>query len=407
MVAKISAGRSLYSTLAYNHQKINAGNAKVLFTNNMVEPRDGNFSIGICTGSFEPYLLANKRTENPVIHISLNPDPKDKLNDEQFTKIAEEYMQKLGYGNQPFVVFKHEDIDRHHIHIVSVKVDETGRMIRDNFQHRLSMRICRDLERKYRLVPANEKQKAAGYSLKPVEPKKGNIKQQIANVVRPVSRLWHFQSFNEYKALLSVYNVHVVEVKGEHRGKLYKGLVYAALNEKGEVSGTPIKSSKFGKQTGSDAFQKRIEKSKEAIKTKNLKEKPKATISKALASCKNREDFEKQLLKNQISVLFRENNSGRIYGVTFIDHRQKFVFIGSRLGKDFSANVFQEKFNGNEQRSEQKKSPEFISPQSTFAPDSTLENLSGLLAIWSRGENPEEEAFIRRIKRNKRRKRKR
>ncbi len=407
MVAKISAVSSLYSALAYNHQKINAGNAKVLFTNNMVEPENGNFSIGICTGSFEPYLLANKRTENPVIHISLNPDPKDKLNDEQFTQIAEEYMQKLGYGNQPFVVFKHEDIDRHHIHIVSVKVDETGRMIRDNFQHRLSMRICRDLERKYRLVPANEKQKAEGYSLKPVEPKKGNIKQQIANVVRPVSRSWHFQSFNEFKALLSVYNVHVAEVKGEHRGKLYKGLVYAALNDNGKVIGTPIKSSKFGKQTGSGAFQKRIEKSKETIKTKNLKEKPKATISKALASCKNREDFEKQLLKNQISVLIRENNSGRIYGVTFIDHRQKFVFNGSRLGKEFSANVFQEKFNGNELSSEQKESPEFVPPQSTFTPDSTIENLSGFLAMENRGENPEEEAFIRRMKRKKRRKRKR
>ena len=407
MVAKIGSGSSLYSALAYNHQKITAGNAKVLFTNNMVEPRDGNFSIGICTGSFEPYLLANKRTENPVIHISLNPDPKDKLNDEQFSQIAEEYMQKLGYGNQPFIVFKHEDIDRHHIHIVSVKVDETGKMIRDNFQHRLSMRICRELERKYRLVPANEKQKAAGYSLKPVEPDKGNIKQQIANVVRPVSRSWHFQSFNEYKALLSVYNVHVAEVKGEHRGKLYTGIVYAALNEKGEVFGTPIKSSKFGKQTGIDAIQKRMEKSKEAIKTKNLKESPKVVILKALASFKNRKDFEKQLLKNQMSVLFRENELGRIYGVTFIDHMQKFVFNGSRLGKEFSANVFQEKFNGNEQRSEQKKSPEFVSPQSDFTPDSTLENLSGFLAMESRGENPEEEAFIRRMKRKKRRKRKR
>jgi len=397
----------LYSALAYNHQKITAGNAKVLFTNNMVEPKDGNFSIGICTGSFEPYLLANKRTENPVIHISLNPDPKDKLNDEQFTQIAEEYMQKLGYGNQPFVVFKHEDIGRHHIHIVSVKVDETGKMIRDNFQHRLSMRICRDLERKYRLVPANEKQKAEGYSLRPVEPKKGNIKQQIANIIRPISRSWHFQSFNEYKALLSGYNVHVAEVKGEHRGKLYTGIVYAALNKKGEVYGTPIKSSKFGKQTGSEAIQKRIQKSKEAIKTRNLKEKPKAAISKALNSCKNKKDFEKQLLKNQISVLFRENESGRIYGVTFIDHRQKFVFNGSRLGKEFSANVFQQKFNGNEQRSELEKSPEFVPPKITSTPDSTLEYLSELLAFESRGENPEEEAFIRKMKRKKRRKKKR
>jgi hypothetical protein len=406
MVAKISSGSSLYSALAYNHQKINAGNAKVLFTNNMVEPKDGSFSIGICTGSFEPYLLANKRTENPVIHISLNPDPKDKLNDEQFAQIAEEYMQKLGYGNQPFVVYKHEDIDRHHIHIVSVKVDETGKMIRDNFQHRLSMRICRELERKYRLVPANEKQKSASYSLKPVESKKGNIKQQIANVIRPAAENWHFQSLKEYKALLSIYNVELIEVKGIQNGKAYEGIVYAAVGQNGKVVSILIKSSRFGKEFGKNGIEKRIEKSKEIIKTNNLKESPKAVISKAMATCKNKKDFEKQLLKNQISVLFRENESGRIYGVTFIDYRQKFVFNGSRLGKEFSANVFQEKFNGNEQRSEQKKLPEFVPHQSTFTPDYTLENLSGLLTINSRGENPEEEAFIRRMKRKKRRKRK-
>lgn len=406
MVAKISSGSSLYSALAYNHQKVNAGGAKVIFTNNIVEPKDGNFSIGSCTRSFEPYLLANKKTENPVIHISLNPDPKDKLNDEQFAQIAEEYMKKLGYGNQPFVVYKHEDIDRHHIHIVSVKVDETGKMIRDNFQHRLSMRICRELEQKYGLTPAYEKQKAEGYSLKTVDPKKGNIKQQIANVVRPISRSWYFQSFNEYKALLSVYNVHVTEVKGEHKGQSYNGIVYAALNDKGEIYGTPIKSSKFGKQAGNDAIQKRIEKSKETVSANKLKESPKAVISRALDSCKNRKDFEKQLSKNQISVLFRENESGRIYGVTFIDHQQKFVFNGSRLGKDFSANLFQQKFSEERHGSEPEKSPEFVPTQFPSTPESTLDNLSGLLAVDSRGENPEEEAFIRKMKRKKRRKRK-
>lgn len=396
----------MYSALAYNHQKVNVGEAKVIFANNMVEPKDGNFSIGICTYSFEPYLLANKRTENPVIHISLNPDPKDRLNDEQFAQIAEEYMQKLGYGNQPFIVYKHEDIDRHHIHIISVKVDETGKMIRDNFQHRLSMRICRELEQKYRLVPANEKQKTEGYSLKPVDPNKGNIKQQIANVVRTISRSWYFQSFNEYKALLSVYKVHVTEVKGEHKGQLYNGIIYSVLNNKGEIYGTPIKSSKLGKQAESDAIQRRIEKSKEAVGTRNLKESLKEVISRTLTSCKNRKDFEKQLLKNEISVLFRENESGRIYGVTFIDHQQKFVFNGSRLGKDFSANVFQQKFSEEKHGSEPEKSPEFVPPQFTLTPESTLENLSGLLAVDSLGENPEEEAFIRKMKRKKRRKRK-
>jgi hypothetical protein len=42
--------------------------------------------------------------------------------------------------------------------------------------------------------------------------------------------------------------------------------------------------------------------------------------------------------------LFRENEQGRIYGATFIDNEQKCVFNGSRLGKEFSANVFNDLF---------------------------------------------------------------
>jgi hypothetical protein len=403
MVTKIASGSSLYSALAYNHQKVKEGHAKVLLVNNMIEPPNGNFEIGICTQSFEPYLQANKRTENPIIHISINPDPTDKLNDEQFSEIAQEYMQKLGYGNQPFIVYKHEDIDRHHLHIVSVKVDETGKMIRDNFQHRLSMRICRELEKKYGLVRANEKQKAEGYTLKKVDSNKGNIKQQIANVIRPVSGSWHFQTFNEYKALLSIFNVHVSEVKGEYIGKPYTGIVYAALDEKGTVCGTPIKSSKIGKTVGKAALEQQMAKSKLLVNNKNLKERPKTIIAAAIQKSGTQVDFEKELLKNSISVLLRKNESGRIYGVTFIDHKQKFVFNGSRLGKGFSANVFHEKFNNPEQPIGETTSTEQEQAPNQYDSTSYIDNLSGLIGIENRGENPEEEAFIRKIKRKKRR----
>ncbi|SHE50706.1 Relaxase/Mobilisation nuclease domain-containing protein [Mariniphaga anaerophila] len=403
MVAKISSGSSIYSALAYNHDKLKKDAAKVLLVNKMIEPVDGKYSIGLCSTSFEPYLSANKRTENPVIHISLNPDPKDKLSDEQFTQLAELYMNILGYGNQPYIVYKHEDIDRHHLHIVSVKVDETGKMIRDNFQHRLSMRICRELEQKFGLTPANEKQKDGVYNLKPVDYKKGDLKHQIANVVRPVAGSWYFQSFKEYKALHSLYNVHVAEVRGEKGGKLFHGIVYAALDEKGEVFGNPIKSSKFGKTTGYEVLQVRIEKSKEHIKNIKLKERPKQVISDTFQKSRNRKDFETKLLKQGISVLFWENDAGRIYGATFIDHKQKFVFNGSRLGKDFSANVFNERFGTQKQQQEETQSPQSDTTKHPEQANSSFENLSGLLEIQPLGENYEEEAFIRRMKRKKRR----
>jgi len=76
---------------------------------------------------FDMHLPADLKTEKPIIHISLNPHPDDVLLDSQLADIAKEYMDKLGYGNQPYIVYKHEDIARHHIHIVSIRVDDTAK----------------------------------------------------------------------------------------------------------------------------------------------------------------------------------------------------------------------------------------------------------------------------------------
>jgi hypothetical protein len=346
MVAKISSSNNLYGALSYNQNKVDESHAKVIFTNNMIEPKDGNFDINLCLQSFEPYLLANRRTEKPVLHISLNPDPKDSLSDEQLSETARIYMQKMGYGDQPYIVYKHEDIERKHIHIVSLRVDENGKKIDHNFERRRSMDVCRELEQKFGLVPADQKQRQESIPLKKVEYEKGDVKHQIANVIRTVARDYHFQSLKEYKALLTLYNIGMEEIRGEIKGKEYKGLVYSALNVKGEKVGNPFKSSLFGKSVGMDALEKRIEKSAEIIKNKGLKERSKQLIATAMRTAKNRKGFEKELAKQGISVLFRTNDEGRIYGATFIDHEQKCVFNGSRLGKEFSANVFNDLFNG-------------------------------------------------------------
>jgi hypothetical protein len=90
MVAKISSSATLYSALAYNQNKADANHAKVIYTNKMIEPKDEIYDIQTCLQSFEPYLKKKKKTEKPVLHVSLNPDPKDSLTDEQLSEIARE-----------------------------------------------------------------------------------------------------------------------------------------------------------------------------------------------------------------------------------------------------------------------------------------------------------------------------
>jgi hypothetical protein len=418
MIAKISSSNNPYGALSYNQNKVDEAHAQVIFANKMIEPADGNFDIHTCLQSFEPYLLANKRTEKPVLHISLNPDPKDKLSDEQLSEIAQIYMGKMGYGDQPFIVYKHEDIERKHIHIVSLRVDENGKKIDHNFEHRRSMDVCRELEQRYGLIPADQKQRQDGVPLKPVKPENGDIKHQIANVIRPIARDYYFLSLKEYKALLTLYNIGMEEVRGEVNGKQYKGLIYSALDETGEKVGTPFKSSLFGKSVGIEALEKRIEKSAEVIKNKGLKERSKRTISAAMRTTNNRADFEKTLAKQGISALFRTNDEGRIYGATFIDHEQKCVFNGSRLGKEFSANVFNDLFNETGNRPEH--SPQSLNSLPSLPSSNSFENankettdtsLGGLFGIFSpagsTGADFEEQAFIRRFKKKKKKQQKR
>jgi len=409
MIAKITSSATLYSALAYNQNKLEADHAKVILTNRMIENTDENFNIQSCLQSFEPYILANKRTEKPVFHVSINPDPKDILSDEQLSEIAQEYMQKMGYGNQPFIVYKHEDIARTHIHIVSVRVDENGKKIDHNFEHRRSMDVCRELEQKYNLIPADQKQRHDGLPLKPVKHDEGDIKRQIANVIRPTARNYCFLSIKEYKALLTLYNVGMEEIRGEIKGKSYQGIVYFALNEKGEKAGSPFKSSLFEKSVGIPALEKRIEKSAETLKNKRLKERSKQVIAVAMKTCKSRLEFEKTLERENISAVFRTNENGRIYGVTFIDHKQKCVFNGSRLGKEFSANVFNSIFTENTNRLIKETANNFIKsyqPSNTFFSEN--DNAGGNLFDLFSADNSanaefEEQDFVRRLKKKKKR----
>lgn len=399
MVAKINTGSSLFGALSYNQEKLDTEEAKILYSNRIMQQPDGDYNMYLNLKSFEPYLMANNKTEKPVLHISLNPHPDDKLTNEQMTDIAQEYMDKMGYGDQPYILYKHEDLDRHHLHIVSVNVDETGKKLNSNYDYKRSKDITRELEKKYDLLPAEKKVAVEKLELKRVNPKDGDIKKQVSNTTKALMKTYRFQSINEYRALLSVYGLTVEEVKGEAKGKAYHGLVYSALDKKGNKVGNPFKSSLLGKDVGVTALNKRIAYSKKQLKDNPPYQKTKEVVTSILANQPSRKQFEKNLLQNGISVLFRENADKRIYGVTFIDHESKSVFNGSKLGKEFSANAFQELFNGNgKDHSLESKSFDDFTEQH----DNAVDAMAGLFGMEQHGDNYEEIAFANRMKRKKR-----
>jgi hypothetical protein len=343
MVADIHIGNNLYGALAYNQEKIDAGLGKILETNRVFVPADGQFSVGECMRDFERAMPPQVTTTRGIIHISLNPHPEDKLTDDQLADIGRQYMERLGFGGQPYMIFKHEDIDRQHLHIVSTRVRSNGSLISDKKNYEKSKKITDDLEQKYGLHPKDKKQGEA-WQISPVGASRGELKKQVANVIKPLATMYQFQSFGEYRALLSLYNIGVEKIEGNNQGHTYTGLVYSALDADGNRVGKPLKSSLFGKSYGIEALEQTMKKSGEEIKTRGQAAKTKALVSAALAGSRTGGEFRADLQGKGIDLILRYGNGGRLFGVTFIDHNSRTVLNGSALGKEFSANSLGARF---------------------------------------------------------------
>lgn len=340
MVAKISIGNSLYGALNYNDEKINKERGRVLDTNKIFNDGTGTVDIRRAYEDFMRWIPTSSRTERPMMHISLNPHPDDRLSDTDFTRLAHDYMQMMGFADMPYLIVKHEDIDRHHVHIVALRVGTDGRCISDRNNFYKNKKVCRELEQKYGLKVAEREKITPDMPIRKIDPD-GDLKRQVANTVKMVGMRYKFQTLGEYNAILSLYNVKCEPADGRVNGREYHGLVYFVTDDDGKVIANPFKASILGKFAGREAIEGRFGRAKERIDPAPTKR----TVADVLAGTTVKDDFVAKLKKRHIDVVFRYTDDGRIYGATFIDHNTMSVLNGSRLGKEFSANALNERFN--------------------------------------------------------------
>ena len=413
MVANIRSGSSPGGALYYNKEKVDKDEAEVLFWQKMLEPYDkrGRLDIDACMDSFRPYLEANRRTTNTVFHASLNPSPEDRLTDEQLREIAQEYMQKMGYGDQPYIVYVHEDISRRHIHIVSTCVNEKGEKIDDAYEWNRSMKACRELEQMFGLKQiADKRRELLEPYLKKADYTRGDVKQQVSNILKSVFTSYRFQSFGEYSAMLSCFNIEAKQVKGEFDGKPYSGIIYTMTDDNGKPICTPIKSSLIGKRFGFEGVEKRIAYNAQEFRAKRWQPKIRNDVALAMHGSRgNREEFVRLLGSKGIDVVFRENDAGRIYGVTFIDHHNREVYNGSRLGKEFSANNFEKLFNSQGDIPWADMPQGFSESHSLSSADleSGLEQAFGIFSFDAPANDPQEEMLAKQYQKKKKKKKRR
>ena len=346
MVAVIHTSANLRATLTYNEKKVQAEQAVCLMAENYPKAA-ADLTPQQKLNLLQRQADLNLRTKVNSVHISLNFDPSERLTEDQLASISACYMNKIGFGNQPYLVYEHRDAGHPHIHIVSTNIRPDGsRIPMHNLGRNFSEPARKQIEIDFNLVKAADK-KQQMYEIKPVLVKanygRTETKRAIANVLAGVIDQYKFTSIPELNAVLNRYNV--AADRGGEDSRTYKkgGLHYRLLNEKAERIGVPIKASTFAKKPTLAYLQTRFE------INENRRQEDKLRIKNAIDFALFRrtnvtlDGLKSVLKKDGIDTVIRSNDSGVIYGITYIDHQTKAVFNGSALGKNYSAKAIQER----------------------------------------------------------------
>ena len=329
----------------YNEKKVQKGQAECLFAGNyLTEAKSMNFYQKLA--GFNDMNILNDRAATKTLHVSLNFDPSEKLSNNKVSEIASLYMDKIGFGEQPYLVYKHHDAGHPHLHIVSTIIQQDGSRINThNIGRNQSEKARKEIEQIYNLVKAEKQKRTFQRQIKSFDASKviygkSETKRSISNVVTSVVTNYKFTSLPELNAALKQFNV--IADRGKERGRIYKhrGLVYRILDTDGNKVGVPIKASSISCKPILENLEKKFnsnEMAKEAVKHKT-----KNAIGDCLQSSPgSMKNLVAALEHKQIYTVLRQNAEGRLYGITFVDNQNKAVFNGSDLGKGFSASALQ------------------------------------------------------------------
>ncbi|MBZ4033819.1 relaxase/mobilization nuclease domain-containing protein [Flavobacterium sp. 17A] len=349
MVAVINTGSSVRSIFNYNENKIEVGKAELI--------GEGNYPVAASELRKDlrlklllQQLELNTNVTRGSVHISLNFDSNESnISKEKLMEIAHSYMDKIGFGSQPYLVYQHHDAGHPHIHIVTVKVKSDGKRIdMQNIGRNQSETARKEIENAFNLVPAQSRQNEKILNIKPVknsvvEYGTTETKKAITAVLNAVIPNYKYTTVGELNAVLNLYNVTAVQGNKDSRMFLQKGLAYQILNNKKQPVGIPLKASSFYMKPTLAYLEIKFAANK-TDRNPHLKRLKNAVD---LTFMQNRinsvSDLDRILIQDGIKTAERRNEQGILYGLAYIDHKTKCVFNGSALGKPYSASGIEER----------------------------------------------------------------
>jgi len=310
--------KSVSKALNYNEAKVRAGTGELLLASGFAcDVADLTFTDKL--RRFEALNLAAEKVKANTLHISINFPPEENLAPEILQRLALDYMDRIGFGEQPFLVYRHFDANHPHIHIVTSTVRPNGQGIPlNNIGRDLSEPAREALEQEYDLIRARGRRNhlASGESV------------NLATKVQEVTSSYKFTSLEELNAILAEFRMTAWIGAPGSAQRSNRGLVYSRIDEAGYRTGTPIKSSDLLTKPTLKWLEKRFELNK--VKKTASRDR----VAQVLAtSLNNTATINLQRLSSRkIGIHAQLNQADSPVSLLIVDHRNKAVFTPEELG---------------------------------------------------------------------------
>lgn len=317
MIIKIMApAGSDFPGVNYNDKKINEGKGELMKMKNFPSFINENSSKQQVRDYLKTISIGNRKVLKPQFHAMISTKFQEHSK-EELTKIAEDFMDEMGYGRQPFIVVHHNDTENNHVHIVTTRVDKvTGKKINDSYEKLKAQQALSDtLEKLYEIKSEEKLNRLLNYKI-------SSIHQLETLLDRNGYKLG--KNTNDEKFLTLLKNGVIQRTISGHR------LVFDSKNDKNRsqqlrailwkykniYSNKVFKVEDFRKQEGMLPEEKIIEKNQLVPKI----------------------EFESELQKKLkdvfgIDIVFHHKNEYQPFGYTLIDHKTGKVYKGSEIMK--------------------------------------------------------------------------
>jgi len=263
MIAKIIYGGGFYGVFAYAESKEKSLSVSEngledkpgyerLSVNNFHDGRNFFSSKAQLADSLKRWSLKSKRVEKGVFHASIALPPGEKLSNEDINSLACAYMEKMGYGENPFVIYKHNDTHHEHLHIISSRVGDHGKLVNPSFEFKKNLGICRELEKEWGLQPVSSIKQKIGPEVQPIQAsytKKAPFKSNVLQNVEYAIKVKKIPSLEELSLFLKKRNIELVYNHPDGHRFPNAGILFYRLSDRGERE-SRLKGWSLGKSYG-------------------------------------------------------------------------------------------------------------------------------------------------------------